>query len=79
MKNYYRYCMLAAIMAFPFTGIAQSAFSLKEASSPLPHLYGKKENAHYLYVTAGDRLYFIGDQAGNFPAVGFHILYHKRC
>ncbi len=60
-------------MSLPFIGTAQSAFSLQEASNRLPHLYGKKENAHYLCVTAGDGLYSIGDQAGNFPAVGFHV------
>jgi hypothetical protein len=73
MKDYYRYCVVAAIMSLPSTGTPQSAFSLKEVSNRLPHLYGKKENARYLCVTAGDRLYSIGDQAGTFPAVGFHV------
>src|ERR1017187_8836421 len=73
MKNYYRYCVAVVIMTIPFIGTSQAIFSLQEASNGLPHLYGKKENAHYLCVTAGDRLYSIGDQAGNYPAVGFHV------
>ena len=36
-------------------------------------MYGKKENAGYPFVTAGDRLYSIGNQAGNFPPIGFHV------
>jgi hypothetical protein len=48
-------------------------FSLNEASLNLPHLNGKLKNQKYLYVTAGDRLYCIGDQKGNFPPIGFHI------
>jgi hypothetical protein len=60
-------------MSLPFLSAAQSYFSLQEADKGLARLYGKKENAGYLYVTAGDRLYSIGDQAGNFPAVGFHV------
>ncbi|GAC1426419.1 MAG: hypothetical protein NVSMB67_29200 [Flavisolibacter sp.] len=60
-------------MGLSFAAISQSTFSLQNASKGLPHLYGKKENAHYLYATAGDRIYSIGDQAGNYPAVGFHV------
>lgn len=48
-------------------------FSINEASFGLPHIFGKSENAEYLYVTAGDRLYCIGNQAGEFPKVGFHV------
>ena len=62
-----------AMITLPFITTAQSGFSLLEASRSLPHLYGKKDKAGYLCVTAGDRLYAIGDQAGNFPAVGFHV------
>jgi hypothetical protein len=61
------------MITLPFITAAQSGFSLLEASRSLPHLYGKKDNAAYLCVTAGDRMYAIGDQAGNFPAVGFHV------
>jgi glycogen debranching enzyme len=74
MKKYYSTCVLAIIIILPFTATSQAIFSLRKASNRLPHLYGKKENANYLCVTAGDRLYSIGDQAGNYPAVGFHVL-----
>jgi hypothetical protein len=73
MENYYRWMLASAMIAQAFIASAQSDFSLLEASKRLPHLYGKTENAGYLCVTAGDRLYAIGDQAGYFPAVGFHI------
>lgn len=72
MRNYW-YFVVAVIMALPSIGTSQTVFSLQEESNRLPHLYGKKENANYLCVTAGDRLYSIGDQAGNYPAVGFHV------
>ena len=60
---------------FPLlTAYAQSnRFSLIAASSKLDSIEGKKENAEYLYTTAGNRLYCIGNQAGKFPAVGFHV------
>ena len=61
------------MITLPFITVAQSGFSLLEAGRNLPHLYGKQDNTSYLCVTAGDRLYSIGDQAGNFPAVGFHV------
>jgi Bacterial alpha-L-rhamnosidase 6 hairpin glycosidase domain len=73
MWNSFKYLAIPVVMALPFISASQSNFSLLEASKGLPHLYGKKENAGYLYVTAGDRLYSIGDQAGNFPAIGFHV------
>ena len=72
--TYKKRSFLAWVMlTLPFIAAAQSGFSLLEASRSLPHLYGKKDNTGYLCVTAGDRLYSIGDQAGNFPAVGFHV------
>ena len=68
-----RSLLVFVMIALPFITVAQSGFSLLEASRNLPHLDGKKDNTSYLCVTAGDRLYSIGDQAGNFPAVGFHV------
>ena len=73
MSGSFKYLVIPAVMVLPFIAAAQSNFSLLEASKCLPHLYGKKDNASYLCVTAGDRLYSIGDQAGNFPAIGFHL------
>ncbi|HEX3080478.1 MAG TPA: hypothetical protein VHQ04_08450, partial [Puia sp.] len=68
-----RNLLVLIIIALPMMTVGQSGFSLLEAGRSLPHLYGRKDNAGYLCVTAGDRLYAIGDQAGNFPAVGFHV------
>jgi hypothetical protein len=48
-------------------------FNLNEASLGLPHIYGKTENSEYLYVTAGERLYCIGNQMDKFPQIGFHV------
>lgn len=50
-----------------------AAFSLYKASQSLPYINAEVKNQKHLYVSAGDRLYCIGDQAGNFPAVGFHV------
>ena len=55
-------------------GIAQNKpFTLDESCYNLPHIEGKKNNADYLYTTAGNRLYCIGSQNGRFPDVGFHV------
>jgi len=48
-------------------------FNLNESSNVLPHIAGKPDNAGYLYVTAGNSLYCIGNQSGAFPKVGFHV------
>jgi hypothetical protein len=74
MMTIFQRCSWAVlVLAASLVCEAQPKFSLFEAGRDLPHLYGRKENAHYLYGTTGDRLYCIGDQAGGFPAVGFHI------
>ncbi len=73
MKHLYVHIIIVALTAFCFRGNAQRIFSLYEASEHLPHLYGKKNSGGYLYTTAGDKLYAIGDQEGKFPAVGFHV------
>ena len=48
-------------------------FTLDEASDKLEYIDGKKQNAGYLYATAGNRIYCIGSQSGSFPDVGFHV------
>ena len=65
--------LTVVMIMLPFITTAQPGFSLLEGSRSLPYLYGKKDDGSYLCVTAGDRLYSIGDQAGNFPSVGFHV------
>ena len=66
--------MVLPMLLFYNISIAQAVkFQLYEASNSLPHILGKQQNAEYLYVTAGNRLYCIGNQAGGFPEVGFHV------
>ena len=48
-------------------------FSLARACQGLPRIPGLAQYQNYLYVTAGNKLYCIGDQSGKFPKVGFHI------
>lgn len=49
------------------------SFSFSEGLKGVPCIEGDKKNGEYLYVTAGDRLYSIGNQYGEFPDVGFHV------
>src|SRR5687767_113131 len=73
MKSFCKCFLTVIIMALSFTAHSQAKFSLQASAKHLPLLYGKKDNVRYLCVTAGDRLYAIGDQGGNFPSVGFHV------
>ena len=73
MKKYNIPLLFTSLLIFAYSSRAQSNFALYKAVSSLPHLYGKAANAGYLYTTAGDQLYAIGNQAGNFPSVGFHV------
>lgn len=52
---------------------APQAFSLGQEVRQLPHINGQDGNGDYLYVTAGNNLYSIGNQQGNFPPAGFHV------
>ena len=68
-------CLFLLVMLLFYNILFAQAkkFNLNEASQNLPHIFGMKQNAEYLYVTAGNRLYCIGNQAGKFPEVGFHV------
>ena len=62
------------LLLFQTTAQAQQpGFTLDEASDKLEHIDGEKQNAGYLYATAGNRMYCIGSQSGSFPDVGFHV------
>jgi len=66
--------IIVAIFLFCINLHAQhDKFNLDTATSDLPHINGMPQNSEYLYVTAGSRLYCIGDQSGGFPKVGFHL------
>src|ERR1043166_9450151 len=47
--------------------------SLQELMLDLPSLQGKKEYLSSPFVTAGNRVYMVGYQAGSFPDLGWHI------
>ncbi len=51
----------------------KKTFSLSEGLKEIVSIKGKPDNKNYLYVTAGTRLYSIGNQQGNFPEIGFHV------
>ena len=73
---HYSYTTLLITLIFLFQQFANAQsnkFILNNAINSLPYIAGKKQNADYLYATAGNRLYCIGNQAGAFPQVGFHV------
>src|SRR6266540_4115767 len=47
--------------------------SLQELVTDLPSLQGKKEYLSSPFVTAGNRVYMVGYQDGEFPDLGWHI------
>lgn len=55
------------------TACSTTPFSLTQEMSQQEALLGTAHNQHNLCVAAGDKLYSIGDQAGRFPEVGFHV------
>lgn len=59
------------LISLPFYGA--NSFSLKKSLIGTVSIEGKVHNGKYLYVTAGSSLYSIGNQAGGFPSVGFHV------
>jgi len=70
----YTFLIFVAIFLFCINLHAQNdQFNLDKATSDLPQIYGLPQNSEHLYVTAGNRLYCIGDQSGGFPEVGFHL------
>lgn len=51
----------------------KNVFSLNEELKNTVYTNGQKDNGDYLYVTAGNMLYSIGNQYGDFPEIGFHV------
>lgn len=64
---------LSAILLFACNTHQVPEFSINEGLDGVTHIEGNAKNSDYLYVTAGDKLYSIGNQAGEFPEVGFHV------
>lgn len=50
-----------------------SNLSLEKSISNVESIKGRKEYLNSPYVTAGDRLYVIGHQNGQFPDLGWHV------
>jgi len=48
-------------------------FSFDKQLEGISNIKGLKGNGDYLYTTAGNMLYSIGNQFGNFPETGFHV------
>lgn len=72
MKKYLSVILSIALLACN-AHKEEEAFSLKSGLRNIVHIDGVKQNGDYLYVTAGDKLYSIGNQYGEFPDVGFHV------
>ena len=69
-------CILLASIPFSLAVTAPKApqaFSLGKEVGQLPNIQGKKGNGNYLYVTAGNNLYSIGNQYGDFRRQVFHV------
>ena len=45
----------------------------QESEDQIPFIEGKQEYLDSPYVTAGDRVYMVGNQDGSFPEIGWHI------
>ena len=66
--------VIVAIFLFSVSVYSQTdKFNPDKGTSDLPHFNGSPQNSDYLYVTAGNRIYCIGNQGGKFPDIGFHI------
>ncbi|WP_051697534.1 hypothetical protein [Prevotella sp. 10(H)] len=64
---------LSAILLMACNTAKEEPFSLHKGLEGITNIQGKSDNGNYLYVTAGDKLYSIGNQAGEFPEIGFHV------
>jgi len=47
--------------------------NFKQLSTNSPNIEGKTEYLNSPFVTAGNRLYMVGNQDGSFPEIGWHI------
>ena len=64
------------IVFFTFLGCSNNNTSLpnfEQLSLDSPYIEGKPDYLHSPFVTAGNRLYLVGDQDGSFPELGWHI------
>jgi hypothetical protein len=71
MKSILKTLMLGSIAVASIQAKAQKA-SLLDLTKNSEH-YWKKSYLNTPYVTAGDRLYMVGHQNGQFPDLGWHV------
>src|SRR5688572_9139579 len=51
----------------------QKTHSIQELVTGIPSIHGNKEYLPSPFITAGDRLYMVGNQDGSFPDLGWHV------
>lgn len=70
-----KYCfILACILSLTQCQPPQTAVSsLQETLEGVPAIEGKADYLNSPFVTAGDRLYMVGHQNGQFPDLGWHV------
>lgn len=56
-----------------FSCTEEKSSSMEELTLGSPFIKGKKEFLDTPFVTAGDRVYLVGNQDGSFPEIGWHI------
>jgi glycogen debranching enzyme len=49
------------------------SFSIQKLLKETPRIIGKKNKLNTPFVTAGNRVYMVGQQDGSFPEIGWHI------
>ncbi len=72
MKSILKTLMLGSIVVASIQAKAQKA-SLLDLTKNSESITGKKSYLNTPYVTAGDRLYMVGHQNGQFPDLGWHV------
>ncbi|MCC8152753.1 MAG: hypothetical protein LIP01_00155 [Tannerellaceae bacterium] len=71
MNKYFSFCFIVLLSCNQ--GVVETDFSMHTALQGVNSTTGKPDNGEYLYVTAGNTLYSIGNQYGQFPEIGFHV------
>lgn len=72
MRNYILWLGISLFLGCD-TPKEKVSFSLQQAIQDMVSIPGKEGNGDYLYVTAGNSLYSIGNQSGQFLPAGFHV------
>jgi hypothetical protein len=61
------------LLAYCSPGEKQKRSNFYQQTSGLPYIEGKTQYLTSPFVTAGDRVYIVGNQDGSFPDLGWHI------